>query len=122
MGTVGDAVRLFLILALLVGRPYHVETVASMALSRSTHVEVTGLVTLVRKEADGDWHFRLSDQAGRFVVCEIVPSLTGIPTVVGYVQLVPPRRGQRVTVRGIRRYDTWHKWFEVHPVESWTPQ
>lgn len=110
---------LLLAVVLALTRPYARETVASLATSRATHVEVSGQVTLVRAERDGDWHFRVSDPQGRFVVCEIVPSLTGIRTPLGFVELVPPRRGQYVRVRGIRRYDAWHQWPEVHPVERW---
>jgi len=108
------------ILLLALARSYHVETVASLATSRFTHVEVVGTVTLVRQEPDGDWHVRLSDAAGRFIVCEIVPSFR-VPTVVGAVALVPPTLRQRVRVRGIRRYDAWHRWAEIHPVEGWAP-
>lgn len=92
-------------------RLYHNETIAGLHRSRHTHVRVTGTVTYVKHEADGDLHFRLEDAAGRFVVCEIVP----------YRTLPAPRRGQVVTVEGIHRYDNeaGHGWDELHPVEQW---
>jgi hypothetical protein len=100
-------------LALALARPYHRETVASLRASTHTHVQVAGTVTLVKREADGDWHIRVSDDAGRFIVAEIIPALP----------MTPPTKGQRVVVFGIRREDNerGHGWMEVHPVERWTP-
>lgn len=100
-----------LVLALVVSRPFHHETVDSLTRSRHTHVQVAGTVTLVRTEADGDVHFRVSDAHGHFIVCEIVP----------YHPLERPRIGQAVVVFGIRRADNeaGHGWAEVHPVERW---
>lgn len=92
------------------GRPYHPVTIAALATTSWTHVEVRGLVTYVRKQADGDWHLTLDDGEGHTAVAEIIPA----------IPLVPPRKGQRVVVRGIARMDTKHKWPEVHPVEDWT--
>lgn len=106
-------------------RPYHVETVASLATSRHTHVEVTGKVTLRKREADGDWHIRISD-GRRFVVAEIIPTLSKKDPATEYVggdeamgfQL--PKIGDCVRVRGIRRIDNeaGHGWSELHPVEQ----
>jgi hypothetical protein len=104
-----------LLLALALSRPYHVETVASLAASKHTHVEVSGTVTLVRKEADGDLHIRISD--GKiFVVAEIIPTLK--PSAAFPV----PTVGQCVRVRGIHRRE-WEPghgggWEEIHPVEA----
>jgi hypothetical protein len=104
----------WLLLWLTVVRPYHAETVASLGASRYTHVEVISTVTYVnRHEADGDIHFRLSDDLVRFIVCEIVPTLRALPP------LQTPVVAQRIRVRGIRRYDTAHGWAEIHPVEFW---
>lgn len=97
------------LLAIVVSRPYHHETVDSMVRSRHTHVQVAGTVTLVRREADGDIHFRISDDKGRFVVCEIIPAIS----------MAAPLKGQAVVVFGIRRVDTEHGWPEIHPVEKW---
>jgi hypothetical protein len=93
-------------------RPYHVVAIAALATSRHTHVEVHGRVTLVRREADGDWHVRVTDpsQPQAFVVAEIIPTFVSL--------LVPPPVGTCVRVRGIRRQDTMHGWPEVHPVEQ----
>lgn len=87
---------------------YHVIAIAEFPTSGHTHVETTGRVTLVRSEADGDWHIRLEDGEGHFVVAEIVPNFP----------VRRPRRGQCVTVRGLRRFDDErnHNWWEVHPV------
>jgi hypothetical protein len=121
----GPVTRILILLVALLTRPYHVETIASLATSRSTHVEVVGLVTLVKKEADGDLHFRLTDADGRFIVCEIIPTLIPVAAVDPHsdepMLLERPSVGQRVRVRGIRRYDTWHRWSEIHPVEHWEP-
>lgn len=94
-------------------RPYHVETVASLASSRHTHVEVTGKVTLVKTEADDDVHIRISDGT-RFIVAEIIPTMYSKPV------FSPPHIGECVRVRGIRRFDNeaGHGWYEVHPIEQ----
>jgi RPA family protein len=108
--------RVLVLLALLVARDperiFHNETVDSLHASRHTHVRIVGTVTLVKREADGDVHFRVSDAHGHFVVCEMVP----------YHVLARPRLGQAVVVEGIHRYDNeaGHGWDEVHPVERWT--
>jgi hypothetical protein len=72
--------------------------------------EITGIVTYVRKEEDGDWHYRVSD-GKNFVVCEEIPELR-MPN--GH-----PRVGDTVVVRGVVRYDGDHKWWELHPVVWW---
>ena len=92
------------------GRTYHPVTVARLPTTTRTHVRVCGLVTLVRKEEDGDVHVRLSDGA-RFAVAEIVPA----------IPLPRPRLGQRICVDGISREDKAHRWFEIHPLEAWRP-
>jgi len=114
-------------------RLYHRETVESMRTSRHTHVEVTGRVTLTKRERDGDWHVRLTDGKS-FIVAEIIPDII-IPecdpawkgvgngtncSLLHRTLLEPPRVGECVTVRGIRRYDNeaGHNWWEVHPVEQ----
>jgi hypothetical protein len=104
-------ITLLLALALEFSRPYHHETVDSLKTSTHTHVQVVGTVTLVKREADGDWHIRLSDEHGHFVVAEIIPAMP----------MAPPRMGQAIVVFGIRREDNerGHGWMEVHPVEKW---
>ena len=106
-----ESKEMIFIFLLLLSRIYHPETIDSMQKSIHTHVQVSGIVTLVKKEADGDIHFRISDTHNHFIVCEIIPS----------IPLTPPKLKQMVTVSGIRRYDseTNHNWMEIHPVEKW---
>src|SRR5213080_4558594 len=59
-----------------------------------THVAVRGRVALVRREQDGDLHIKLVGRTG-FIVAECIPAL---PCRV-------PKVGERVTVRGIVRWD-----------------
>ena len=97
------------LLALTLHRPYHNETVASLATSVHTHVTVSGIVTQVTHEADGDWHLRITDGPA-FVIAEIIPA----------IPLKVPPVGSCVTVRGIRRVDTAHgSWPEV-TIRSYT--
>lgn len=96
---------------LLLARLYHTETIDSIQTSHHTHVQVSGQVTYIKKEDDGDIHFTLTDSHTHFVVCEIVP----------WHSMPPPKLKQVVTVFGIRRIDNeaGHGWTEVHPVERW---
>lgn len=107
------ALCLLLVPTLLLGqRRYWPVSVDSLATGRviHTHVQVTGRVTLVRWEADGDLHIKLVGRRG-FVLCECIPSLPcRVPTV-----------GERITVRGISRRDLAHGWQELHPVEWLSP-
>ena len=89
--------------------PISVDSLATGKVLR-THVEVTGLVTLVRHESDGDMHIKLVGKTG-FIVAECVPEL---PCRL-------PKVGERITVRGINRWDGEHKWAEVHVVEWMSP-
>lgn len=89
--------------------PVSVDALASGTVTH-THVQVTGRVTLVRHEQDGDTHIKLVGLRG-FVVCECIPAL---PCRL-------PRVGERITVRGISRRDLAHGWQEVHPVEWMSP-
>lgn len=90
-------------------RRYWKVSVDSLAagLVKHTHVEVTGRVQLIRKEADGDTHLKITGVKG-FIVAECIPALP----CSGYTLY------KVVTVRGISRYDGEHKWWEVHPVEE----
>jgi hypothetical protein len=99
-----------ILLALLaVARLYHPETIDSLPCSRRTHVQVEGRVTLLRTEADGDLHIRLSDARGYFIVLEVIPEMS----------LPAPTLGSMIRAQGITRYDREHRWFELHPLESW---
>lgn len=83
---------------------YHHVKVADVPHTQWTHVTACGVVTLVKKEADGDVHIRLSDGAA-FLVVEIIPELP----------LPAPAKGARVCVSGISRIDKTHGWAEIHP-------
>lgn len=82
-----------------------------------THVETSGLVTLVKKEADGDTHIRLSD-CDRFEACDGVPWI--VAECIPELPCKAPKVGETITVRGISRFDGQHGWAEVHPVEQLT--
>jgi hypothetical protein len=86
---------------------YQHTTVEKLALGQvhMTRAEVTGKVTLVKKEADGDLHIRVSD-GKQFIVAECMPQ----------IPCVKPKVGQTITVRGITRFDGEHHWYELHPV------
>ena len=99
----------FLYISLL-PRIYHPVPLKNLALTRWTHVETCGEVVSTRKMKDGDWHITLVWGQAKAVM-EIIPKLP----------LDPPRKGQRIRVRGISRYDKRHHFFEIHPVESWEP-
>jgi len=92
-----------------VTRRYPRVPLAALATTRITHVEVCGPVVYVRKQRrDGDVHVTISDGKTK-VVAEIIPS----------IPLPRPVKGQIILVHGISRYDRFHKWGEVHPVEWW---
>jgi uncharacterized protein YfaP (DUF2135 family) len=100
---------IFILAAAVLYPPVPLETVAAGRWTRP-RAELTGTVTMVARESDGDVHFRL--QVGdKFVVCEIIPELK-VPS---------PRLNQKVVVRGIVRHDGQHRWWELHPVTSWRP-
>ena len=89
--------------------PISVDSLATGHVLR-THVQTSGLVTLVRHEADGDLHIKLVGRRG-FIVAECVPEL---PCRV-------PKVGEHITVKGISRWDGEHKWAEIHIVEWMSP-
>ena len=100
---------LFLLLLLFSGRHYFTVSITDLAAGRNfhTHVRVTGKVTLVKHEGDGDTHIVLSDGKS-FVVVECIPELP----------CQAPKVGQTVTAEGIYRQDYEHRWREVHPCEK----
>src|SRR3954463_7619874 len=85
---------LLLLLLAASGRQYFPVSIANLAAGRNfhTHVRVTGKVVLVKHEADGDLHIRLSD-GKHFIVAECIPELP----------CREPRLGETVTVEGISR-------------------
>lgn len=107
-------------------RNFHPRTIAQITAESPanwkhplTHIQVSGWVTYVVKEGDGDLHVRLCDSAklksmdvARCIVAEIIPELTP----KGYFKL---KVGQHISVDGIYRYDgenPGHHWHECHPV------
>lgn len=98
---------------------WHVVAIADMPKNKHTHVEVTGYVTRVRLEQDGDLHVRICDSPKvkgmdrkHCVVGELIESnpvkLPGFPY----------NTGDLIQMRGISRFDYEgnHNWWEVHPV------
>lgn len=101
-------------------------------------VVVTGVIVLVRKEADGDKHIKLkldagyegllneannTEQDGCLVlepICVTTPTQQdAIGPCVGYSNSVAiPQAGDRVSVEGSYVKDTKHGWNEIHPVSS----
>lgn len=99
-----------LALLLLLSRIYWPVAIADMPQNVHTHVQVTGTVAYVKQEGDGDTHIRLVDDAKHFIVAECIP----------LIPCVAPKVGQKITVKGISRYDGKHKWYECNPVEVLT--
>jgi len=96
----------WLLAALLVqADAYHTIPLSKVATTSWTHICTSGPVVYVRKMADGDVHLTLDDGKAK-VVAEIIPQ----------IPLTPPRKGDRVKVCGITRWDKRHRWPEVHPV------
>jgi len=113
---------LLLLLQPVFSRPYHLATPTTIVTSRHTHVEVVGRVSLVKREADGDWHIRVTD-GKHFIVAEIIPTMTPLmdgPDGPVARPLELPKYNDCVRVRGIRRLDNeaGHGWVEIHPVEE----
>jgi hypothetical protein len=107
-----------LLLALALQRNYWPLPLDSLAIGHDhqhTHVAVVGVVApkYPIAETDGDLHIKLlsPNGSGRFIVAECIPKLP----------CAKPKAGQKITVYGISRRDSEHGWYEVHPVESWTP-
>jgi hypothetical protein len=81
--------------------------------ARHTHVHISGQVTGVIDETDGDIHVWLCDENARgardpqhCINTEIIPEFP----------LRRPKVGSMVRLNGISRLDPEHRWFEVHPV------
>lgn len=88
------------------GRTYHRVPLDQVATTKATHVCTSGPVVYVRKQADNDWHITLDNGRAKVVV-EIIP----------LIPLPVPKKGQRIEVCGITRYDAHHAWGELHPAE-----
>ena len=116
---------MMLITLLLFVRTFHPVSISDLAAGdprhfakAHTHVQVSGWVTYRKKEDDGDWHLRICDtpqircmDRKHCIVAEIIPELP----------LTPPKRGEKVTLWGIYRYDGErnHNFVEIHPVIGW---
>lgn len=102
---------MILLVVLLMQRTFWPVPLDSLAIGHTTHthVAVTGKVSYVRHESDGDTHIKLVSPSGRFIIAECIPAL---PCAL-------PKAGSVITVRGISRQDSEHLWWECHPVESW---
>jgi hypothetical protein len=81
-----------------------------------THAAVSGFVTQVRKEENGDTNTRICDnpkvEGMDRAHCFVAKCIPRLPCEV-------PRIGKPTTVSGITRYDAevGHHWWEIHPVE-----
>lgn len=69
-------------------------------------------VQRVRHESDGDYHVELAIPGGKLVT-EETPPFT--------VRLEAPRAGDDVRVFGMVLFDATHGWWEIHPVQCWSP-
>lgn len=87
---------------------YHRVPLDKVATTSWTHVCTVAPVVYVRKMADGDYHVTLDNGRAK-VVAELIPQ----------IQIPPPKKGQRVEICGITRYDKRHRWPEIHPVTRW---
>jgi hypothetical protein len=92
---------------------YHTVALKDLATTVHSHACVVGTVAFKAREADGDLHIRLTDDAGYFIVAEVIPR----------IPIVAPKTGQRVEICGITRIDRFHRtkeypdgWPELHPV------
>lgn len=98
-----------LLLLIVFAESFHKVTLKQAQTTSWTHICVTGPVVYVRAMKDGDIHITLDDGRDK-IVAEIIPA----------IQLPRPKKGVRITVCGISRWDKRHRWAEVHPVLSWT--
>lgn len=96
--------------------PTNLTTYAQQGTSH-THIQLSGYVTYVASESDGDYHIRVCDS----------PSITGMDVnhcVIGEcVPALPcshPSVGRQLHLKGVSRLDSEHHWMEVHPVEQWS--
>jgi hypothetical protein len=111
-----------LLLLLFAQRLYHVVPLPKVATSQQRHVETCGQVVYRRLQADGDWHLTLAVGAVK-VVAEFLPTVTWTERGPSVVTPIPeeqlPKKHDWVRVFGIRSYDDYHNWPEIHPVEWW---
>ncbi len=82
--------------------------------SPHTHVSVSGWVTYVRCEDDGDVHLRIVPAQGTTAPSFIAECIPSMPCT-------RPAIGAHIKVNGISRRDPEHQWWEIHPVETIEP-
>lgn len=90
------------------GRTFHRMPLASLAVTPYPRAEVCGPVVYLRRQRDGDLHITLDDGSAK-VVLEIVPELP----------IKPPKKGQIIRAKGVVRWDTLHRFIELHPLLTW---
>lgn len=100
-------------------------------------IEIDGTVEQIEKEFDGDLHIKLkldtlqqnllNENIVKFQNnCIVLEVVCIVKTVFPFNckcknyknSIIIPKRGDRITVRGIYVFDTVHEWFEIHPVQS----
>lgn len=103
-------------------------TIAKLATAKAgaripTHVRLSGVVGSVRHEADRDYHISLCEADGSpCITVEVIPLLSADRIVVPKTRIARAsavvRKGDRIEVEGISRWDAWHGWWEVHPATA----
>lgn len=97
---------------------YHpLSSTRELVTTHHTHVQVEGLVLAVLHEDDGDTHIRISD--GTVTKCDVPAYMKGsciVAEIRPGANIEPPKKGDRIRVYGISRYDRAHRFWEVHPV------
>ena len=74
------------------------------------HAVTLGTVTELKAADDGDFHIRLVDEIGRFIILEPIPQVP-LDSL--------PRKHQKILAWGITRWDGQHSWGELHPLLGW---
>jgi hypothetical protein len=101
----------FLLVLLLATRIYHDIPLSEVSKTLWTHVSVRACVVSTQSESDGDVHIWLKNGNTK-LLAEKTPDRPGEITIM-------PDDGFCGTFQGIVRYDKKHKWYEIHPLESW---
>jgi hypothetical protein len=107
------------------GRVYRSVALTDVDTTSWTHVCTKGHVVYVRLQKDGDWHITLSDGTEK-VVLEVIPTVNLDLRVDSSRQRLiakdgrPVDKDETVEACGITRYDRWHRFVEIHPVERLT--
>jgi hypothetical protein len=79
---------------------------------------VTGIVTKIFTERDGDLHVILK-QKNKILRCEIICYQRVNEACNGFWNHTKrPKIGSKVMVTGDYIYDRWHHWHEIHPVKK----